>query len=170
VTNSNPPAPPAPDAPPSTTPQLALDEALCFALYTASRAVTHLYRPLLDDLGLTYPQYIVMLALWEQEGVPVKTLGDVLHLDYGTLSPLLKRLEARGLIRRERRPDDERLVTISLTEQGKELRTEAACIPETITAGMGLNKSEFTSLNDTLHRLTTAVTAASDATPKTTGG
>jgi DNA-binding MarR family transcriptional regulator len=162
-------APPAPDPAPSSTPHLALDDALCFALYTASRAVTHLYRPLLDDVGLTYPQYIVMLALWEQEGVPVKALGDVLHLDYGTLSPLLKRLEARGLIRRERRPDDERIVTISLTEQGKELRTEVACIPDTITSGMGLNKSEFTALNDTLRRLTAAVTAASDGNPQTPG-
>jgi MarR family transcriptional regulator, organic hydroperoxide resistance regulator len=166
---SNQSAPPAPDTAPSTTPQLALDDALCFALYTASRAVTHLYRPLLDDVGLTYPQYIVMLALWEQEGVAVKTLGDVLHLDYGTLSPLLKRLEARGLIRRERRPDDERIVTISLTERGNELRTEAACIPDTITSGMGLNKSEFTALNHTLRRLTAAVTAASDGNPETTG-
>lgn len=162
---SNQSAPPAPNPTPSITPQLALDDALCFALYTASRAVTHLYRPLLEEVGLTYPQYVVMLALWEQDGVPVKTLGDVLHLDYGTLSPLLKRLEARGLIRRERRPDDERLVTISLTERGKELRTQAACIPDTITAGMGLNKSEFAALNDTLRRLTAAVTAASEPNP-----
>ncbi|HEY5428350.1 MAG TPA: MarR family winged helix-turn-helix transcriptional regulator [Solirubrobacteraceae bacterium] len=148
---------PARDSTPSTTAPLALDDALCFALYTASRAVTQLYRPLLDDLGLTYPQYIVMLALWERDGVPVKTLGDRLRLDYGTLSPLLKRLAARGLIRRERRPDDERIVTISLTDQGRDLRTGAACIPDAITSAMGLTESEFSALNDTLHRLTAAV-------------
>src|SRR5258708_25930433 len=82
---------------------LALDRQLCFALYAASRAVTALYRPLLDALGLTYPQYLVMLVLWEQESVLVKELGAALQLDYGTLTPLLKRLETHGLLRRERR-------------------------------------------------------------------
>src|SRR5882762_9322837 len=108
---------------------LRLRSQLCFALYAASRAVTGLYRPLLDELGLTYPQYLVLLVLWENGECPVKDLGSALHLDYGTLSPLLKRLEANGLIRRERRPDDERSVRIALTEAGSTLRERARELP-----------------------------------------
>src|ERR1700716_965582 len=97
---------------------LLLDDQLCFALYAASRAVTNRYRPLLDELDLTYPQYLVMLVLWQHGAVSVKDVGAALHLDYGTLTPLIKRLEAAGLVRRERRADDERSVAVSLTEQG----------------------------------------------------
>lgn len=97
---------------------LLLDDQLCFALYAASRAVTARYRPLLDELGLTYPQYLVMLVLWERDSISVRELGASLQLESSTLSPLLKRLEANGLLHRERRPDDERSVAIRLSEAG----------------------------------------------------
>src|SRR3989442_3417550 len=101
---------------------LGLDDQLCFALYAASRAVTAAYRPLLAELDLTYPQYLVMLVLWERGSGTVKELGDALELDYGTLSPLLKRLEAAGLVHRERRPEDERSVRVALTAGRAALR------------------------------------------------
>ena len=142
---------------------LTLDEALCFALYSASRAVTGFYRPLLDGLGITYPQYLVLLALWERDGVAVGALAERLRLDYGTLSPLLKRLQAAGLIRRERRADDERSVTVSLTEAGRALRARADCIPQEVVAATGLDARSFEELRETLQRLTAAVTAASAA-------
>jgi len=107
------------------TGSLRLDDQLCFGLYSASRAVTSLYRVVLEDLGLTYPQYLVLLALWERDGRQVRELGADLHLDSGTLSPLLKRLEAAGLVRRERQADDERSVRVSLTEEGTALRERA---------------------------------------------
>lgn len=127
-------------------PGLALDDQLCFALYTASRAVTAAYRPLLDGLGLTYPQYLVMLVLWERGSVPVKGLGSALHLDYGTLSPLLKRLEAGGLVRRERRSDDERSVLITLTPRGQGLRRDAECVPSSMGRAFGLTGEEVADL------------------------
>lgn len=142
---------------------LTLDEALCFALYSASRALTGFYRPLLDALGITYPQYLVLLALWERDGVPVGALAERVRLDYGTLSPLLKRLQAAGLISRERRADDERSVTISLTEAGRGLRARAECIPQEVVAATGLDAAAFEALRETLQRLSTAVTNASAA-------
>jgi MarR family transcriptional regulator, organic hydroperoxide resistance regulator len=142
-------------------PDLTLDEALCFALYSASRALTGFYRPRLDELGITYPQYLVLLALWERDGVAVGALAERLRLDYGTLSPLLKRLQAAGLITRERRADDERSVTIALTEAGRALHARADCIPEEVFAATGLDAESFEALRATLQRLTAAVTAAS---------
>jgi MarR family transcriptional regulator, organic hydroperoxide resistance regulator len=121
---------------------LRLDEQLCFALYAAHRAVTVRYRPLLNRLGLTYPQYLVMLVLWEGDGVVVRELGERLQLDSGTLSPLLKRLEAAGLLLRRRRGEDERSVTISLTERGEALRADAAGVPAAIAAATGLDADE----------------------------
>jgi DNA-binding MarR family transcriptional regulator len=143
--------------------ELTLDEALCFALYSASRALTGFYRPFLDELGITYPQYLVLLALWERDGVPVGALAERVRLDYGTLSPLLKRLQTAGLIRRERREDDERSVTVSLTEAGRALHDRADCIPEEVVAATGLDAQSFEALRDTLQRLTAAVSAASAA-------
>lgn len=116
----------APDTPPAEG-SLQLQDQLCFALYAASRAVTARYRPLLDELGLTYPQYLVMLVLWERADVSVRELGGALQLESSTLSPLLKRLEANGLVRRERRADDERSVSVRLTEAGTGLRERARC-------------------------------------------
>lgn len=108
---------------------LLLDNQLCFALYSASNAIVRAYRPLLDQLDLTYPQYLVMLVLWQQDGVSVKQLGEQLFLDSGTLTPLLKRLEVKGLLRRERSEQDERLRVLTLTEQGKALKKQAADTP-----------------------------------------
>jgi DNA-binding MarR family transcriptional regulator len=108
---------------------LLLDNQLCFALYSASLAMTKLYKPLLDKLGLTYPQYLAMLALWEEDGLAVSELGHRLRLDSGTLTPLLKRLEAAGLVSRVRATHDERRVHISLTAAGRKLRARAENIP-----------------------------------------
>lgn len=113
---------------------LALDRQVCFALYAASRAVTAAYRPLLEPLGLTYPQYLVMLVLWEHGAQSVRDIGDALHLDSGTLSPLLKRLEADGLVKRRRSAEDERRVVVELTDEGRALRARAVGIPERIVA------------------------------------
>jgi DNA-binding MarR family transcriptional regulator len=122
---------------------LLLDDQLCFALYAASRAVTQRYRPLLEDLGLTYPQYLVLLVLWEHDAVPVKEIGTALQLDYGTLTPLIKRLESLGLVRRERSVEDERTVLVSLTEAGIGLRERAAGLPAAIGEAMGLTPRQF---------------------------
>ena len=111
------------------TQALLLDNQLCFALYSASLAMTKLYKPWLDELGLTYPQYLVLLVLWEEDGLSVSELGNRLHLDSGTLTPLLKRLESAGLVSRLRATHDERRVHITLTAAGRKLRTRAEMIP-----------------------------------------
>ena len=136
---------------------LPLDRQVCFALYTATRAVTARYRPLLDELGLTYPQYLVLLALWERDARTVKDLGTALHLDSSTLSPLLKRLEAAGLVARERRADDERSVVVRLTPSGEGLRERAAAVPARLLCADGLEAGELADLRDTLTRLTAAL-------------
>ncbi|MBC8078980.1 MAG: MarR family transcriptional regulator [Gorillibacterium sp.] len=112
--------------------RLNLENQLCFAIYAASREMTKLYRPLLDKLNITYPQYLTLLALWEQDGITVKEIGERLYLDSGTLTPLLKRMEGQGLILRERVVSDERKVTITLTTAGQALKEDAYCIPEKI--------------------------------------
>jgi DNA-binding MarR family transcriptional regulator len=137
-----------------------LDDQLCFTLYAASRAVTSVYRPLLDAVGLTYPQYLVMLVLWQHRTVPVKDLVTTLHLDYGTLTPLIKRLEANGLLRRERRADDERVVEVALTPQGVALRDRVRDIPPVIGSAMGLTEDEIEVARDLLRRLSVNVAAA----------
>ncbi|GIG62030.1 MarR family transcriptional regulator [Longispora fulva] len=137
--------------------ELELRNQLCFALYSASRAMTAVYRPMLDELGVTYPQYLVMLVLWERDGLTVKELGSELHLDSGTLSPLLKRLEAAGLLTRSRSADDERSVTVSLTATGLALRARAADIPGRLLCETGLTGAEVTELRDTLTRLTDTI-------------
>lgn len=139
---------------PSTEPSgYTLDEQLCFALHTASRAMTSCYRPLLDRLGLTYPQYLVMLVLWERGESTVGGLGEALHLETGTLSPLLKRLEGTGMISRRRRRDDERSVMIGLTESGRSLQEHAMAIPSRMRAATELSVPELVELRDTLHKL-----------------
>ncbi len=142
---------------------LRLDEQLCFALYAASRSVVALYRPLLEALGLTYPQYLVMLFLWERGPTPVKDLVTALQLDYGTLSPLLKRLEAAGFIERRRRSDDERCVQVVLTPAGRDLKVAAGAIPPRIVSAYDLTAEEFDALRATLVRLTASV--AGEETP-----
>ncbi|MFF7950751.1 MarR family winged helix-turn-helix transcriptional regulator [Streptomyces griseorubiginosus] len=141
-----------------------LDDQLCFALYTAQRAVTAAYRPLLDELGLTYPQYLVLLVLWERGETTVKELTGALRLDYGTVSPLLKRLEGAGLVRRERAVDDERSVRVACTGRAEELRERAAAIPGALLAATELDGAEAARLREELWRLAErAVTAAARA-------
>ncbi|GAA2772584.1 MarR family winged helix-turn-helix transcriptional regulator [Mycolicibacterium pallens] len=135
-----------------TTPRL--DDQLCFALYSASRAVTAAYRPPLAELGLTYPQYLVLLVLWEEGRASVGRLSQRLHLDSGTLSPLLKRLEAVGYITRERCEDDERRVDIVLTEAGNRLQAKASCVPERLLSASDMTLDEIVALRDAVLRLT----------------
>jgi MarR family transcriptional regulator, organic hydroperoxide resistance regulator len=137
---------------------LLLDDQLCFALYAASRAVTARYRPLLDELGLTYPQYLVMLVLWEQDSISVRDLGNALQLESSTLSPLLKRLEANGLLRRERRTEDERSVAIRLTDAGSRLQERARAVPVAIGDAMGLTPEQDAMAKQLLRLLTANVT------------
>ncbi|GAA1001906.1 MarR family winged helix-turn-helix transcriptional regulator [Subtercola frigoramans] len=125
---------------------LLLDEQICFALYNASRALTARYRELLEPLGVTYPQYLVLLVLWQTDRVSVGQLGERLHLDSGTLSPLVRRLEAAGLLTRTRMPEDERTVRVSLTAAGLALRAKAAHIPEQICAATGLDLADLKAL------------------------
>lgn len=137
-----------------------MDRQLCFALYSASRAMTAAYRPILTELNLTYPQYLVLLVLWEEERVTVGRLGERLQLDSGTLSPLLKRLEANGFIRRERSLQDERQVEVTLTPAGRKLEGKAQCIPQQLGARMGITERDAADLRDAIHRLTDALTAS----------
>ncbi|KQS58759.1 MarR family transcriptional regulator [Geodermatophilus sp. Leaf369] len=139
------------------SPSVALDDQLCFALYAASRAVTARYRPMLDRMGLTYPQYLVMMLLWETDGQTVGQLGARLSLDSGTLSPLLKRLTAAGLVSRHRRVDDERSVSILLTDAGRALQTQAMDVSSEMIGALGLEMAEFDHLKDELRALTERV-------------
>jgi DNA-binding MarR family transcriptional regulator len=144
---------------------LLLDDQLCFALYAASRAVTQRYRPLLERVGITYPQYLVMLVLWEQGATTVKGLADALQLDYGTLSPLLKRLAAAGYVERRRRTDDERSVEITLTEAGRELKTQVGDIPQVIVDAYNLDADGFVSLREALRELAESVATTPEGDP-----
>ncbi|MDT7724638.1 MAG: MarR family transcriptional regulator, organic hydroperoxide resistance regulator [Actinomycetota bacterium] len=140
--------------------QLLLEEQACFALYAASRAVTDVYRPLLADLGLTYPQYLVLLVLWERDSQPVKDIAEALQLDYGTISPLLKRLEVNGLVTRHRLASDERSVSISLTEKGTSLRARATALPSVIGCALGLDNAGRRELVRSLKVLTSSALAS----------
>ncbi|MBC3909795.1 MarR family winged helix-turn-helix transcriptional regulator [Undibacterium umbellatum] len=132
---------------------LALENQFCFALYSSSLALTKAYKPILDALGLTYPQYLVMLVLWEQDDVLVKDIGHALFLDSGTLTPLLKRLEANGLLQRHRDKNDERQVRITLTPAGKDLRNAALDIPQKILCASGQSKETLMDLRSQLSDL-----------------
>ncbi len=147
------------DATGRTYPQLELDRQLCFALYSASRAMTRAYGSLLADLGLTYPQYLVLLVLWErpEQAVTVGRVGELLHLDSGTLTPLLKRLEGMGHLRRQRDPEDERRVLIELTPDGLALREQAAGVPRALARRIGLSAAGLEQLRDELTRLAAAL-------------
>jgi DNA-binding MarR family transcriptional regulator len=129
---------------------LLLDDQLCFALYAAQRAVTSAYRPLLDELGLTYPQYLVLLVLWERGEITVKDLADALRLDYGTVSPLLKRLETAGLVRRRRSARDERSVLVACTGRAQELKERAERVPGALLTATGLETAEVVRLREEL--------------------
>ncbi|CUU14177.1 DNA-binding MarR family transcriptional regulator [Bradyrhizobium sp. JR7.2] len=125
-----------------------LDNQICFAVYSAAHAFNRVYKPLLDRLGLTYPQYLVMLVLWERDDVPVKDIGEKLFLDSGTLTPLLKRLEAAHLVRRTRSREDERQVLIALTPQGHALKEKARAVPQSILAASDCSVSELVAMKD----------------------
>jgi MarR family transcriptional regulator, organic hydroperoxide resistance regulator len=144
--------------PPAADQLLRLDNQICFAVYSATHAFNRVYKPLLDRLGLTYPQYLVMLVLWERDGVPVKEIGERLFLDSGTLTPLLKRLELAGLIKRIRSTEDERQVLIGLTPQGQALKDKARAVPPSILAASECSvpellaiKNEIVALRDRLN-------------------
>ena len=132
---------------------LQLSNQLCFAVYSTAHAFNRVYKPLLDRLGLTYPQYLVMLVLWERDGVPVKEIGERLFLDSGTLTPLLKRLEAAHLVKRTRSAADERQVLISLTSQGQSMRERAKAVPQAILAASACSVGELMALKNELATL-----------------
>jgi DNA-binding MarR family transcriptional regulator len=132
---------------------LRLDQHLCFALYSATRAMTAAYRPVLSELNLTYPQYLVLVVLWEEGPVTVSRLGERLQLDSGTLSPLLKRLEANGFVVRHRSRADERQVEIVLTDAGRDLEERAQCIPEELFGATGLSADDAEQLRDAVRQL-----------------
>lgn len=151
---------PETEAPERPSPRL--EEQLCFAVYQASHAFTRVYRSILADLGLTYPQYLVMLVLWDCDGLSVKAVGERLSLDSGTLTPLLKRLETAGFIRRQRGREDERQVLLHLTPQGEALREKGGCVPSVMGQAIG----------DAVHpdgRLLADLTALRDALLKAAG-
>src|SRR3954452_13624242 len=127
---------------------LRLDNQICFAVYSAAHAFNRVYKPLLDRLGLTYPQYLVMLVLWERDGVAVKDIGERLFLDSGTLTPLLKRLEAAGFVKRTRSTEDERQVIIELTSQGQALKEKARAVPLGILAASACSVGELSAMKD----------------------
>ncbi|MEW2119981.1 MarR family transcriptional regulator [Streptomyces sp. NPDC005474] len=139
---------------------LRLDQQICFSLNAASRAFNGVYRVVLKDLGLTYPQYLVMLVLWEHGQLPVKKVGEHLRLDSGTLSPLLKRLETAGLVRRERSARDERSVEVRATDEGLALRERALQVPRRIVAATSFDVDEIRALRARLDELTSALDAA----------
>lgn len=151
--------------PKKPTDALHLSEQLCFSIYSTAHALNRAYRPLLKDLGITYPQYLVMLVLWEEEGLTVKEIGDRLHLDSGTLTPLLKRLEALGLVARARDAADERQVRIHLTSQGRTLRAKAECIPQEIGKASGHSLAEIQKLKADILRLRDALNAHLEEEP-----
>ena len=138
---------------------LLLDNQLCFALYSTSLAMTKLYKPLLEELGLTYPQYLVMMVLWERDGLMVSELGERLFLDSGTLTPLLKRLEAAGFIARIRAVEDERRVHITLTAAGRKLKARALKIPGCVRSASQCSIAEMIQLKRQLHGLREQLTA-----------
>ena len=139
---------------------LKLDDQLCFSIYAAGHAFTHFYKPLLAPLGLTYPQYLVLLTLWESDGLPLKRIGDRLRLDSGTLTPLLRRMEEAGLVTRSRDAEDERIVRVHLTPKGKRIEAKAAAFPQQIGAAASCSAGELNALRKLLFRLRDDLEAA----------
>ncbi len=133
--------------------QLKLENQICFPIYAASRLITREYQPLLDELGLTYPQYLALMVLWEHDGLSVNDIGQKLLLNTNTVTPLLKRLEAQGLVTRQRSVDDERRVLVSLTPQGRALQKRAAAIPAQLVAGLNADDVDEQALHAMLAQL-----------------
>jgi len=132
---------------------LKLENQICFPLYVIAKEITGLYRPFLDELDITYPQYLVMMVLWENDGLPVNHIGEKLYLDSGTLTPLLKRLEAKGLILRKRKKEDERVVQVFISESGKELQQRACEIPSKIYNKVGVSKEDWAELSNSVKKI-----------------
>lgn len=151
--NPAPASPVASDAPKADDAHLNLDEFLCFSVYAAAHAFNRVYKPLLDELGLTYPQYLVMVALWGEDRQTVRGIGNHLHLESSTLTPLIKRLETAGLVKRERDNVDERQVRVGLTDAGRELRDRATCVPGCVFEATGMELDELIDLNNKLRLL-----------------
>ena len=139
---------------------LLLGNQICFAVYSTAHAFNRFYKPLLDKLGLTYPQYLVMMVLWERDGVPVKDIGEKLFLDSGTLTPLLKRMEAADLVKRTRSTEDERQVLIALTPHGQALREKARAVPQAMLASSACSVGELFEMKDELVALRDKLNAA----------
>jgi DNA-binding MarR family transcriptional regulator len=133
--------------------QLKLENQICFPIYAASRLITREYQPLLDELGLTYPQYLVLMVLWESDGLPVNEIGQKLLLNTNTVTPLLKRMEAQGVVARRRSAEDERRVIVSLTSQGRALQEQAVAIPAKLVAGLNADGVDEQALHDMLAQL-----------------
>ena len=138
-------------------PSVVLKDQICFALYRASRAVTARYRPMLERMGITYPQLLALMVLWEEDGLTVREMSDRLDLDSGTMTPMLKRLAALDLVTRERDPEDERLVRIRLTEAGRALEQPACGVSEMMIGALALDMSQFSALKGQLETLTAQV-------------
>lgn len=136
---------------------LKLENQLCFPLYACSKEVVRLYKPFLDEIGLTYTQYIVMMVLWDKESITVKALGDMLYLDSGTITPLVKKLEGQGLVTRTRSAADERSVIVALTDKGRQLEEKAAEIPSKIVRCVPLTEEEATTLYGLLYKVLNAL-------------
>jgi len=147
-----------------TTPQLVpLDGQLCFSLYGATLAIGRAYKPMLDDLGLTYPQYLVLSALWEADGQTIGAIAERLSLEPSTITPLVKRLEQAGFLTRQRNPDDERQVQVRLTDKGRDIRVDTACLTDTLLRRSGLTVAQIMALNDQVQALRDAVAAGEPA-------
>ena len=145
------------------TDNLNLDAQFCFAVYSAAHALNRAYKPLLDRLGVTYPQYLVLLALWGEDGRSVGSLGAQLMLESSTLTPLLKRMETAGLLKRERNPADERQVTVHLSAKGRRLREKAKAVPKSVLAATGCNARELGGLRDRLSEVRDSILESVDA-------
>jgi len=144
------------------TQTIPLEHQLCYSLYSTSLAVSRLYKPLLDGLGITYPQYLVLNTLWEKDGLSISTIAARLDLEPSTITPLVKRLEAASLVRRIRSAEDERSVRVNLTDQGKALSEQSRCLGETLFAKAGMTAKEMIALNQEIRRLRAALTAEAE--------
>ncbi|MDN4014605.1 MarR family transcriptional regulator [Chryseobacterium gambrini] len=136
---------------------LKLENQLCFPLYVIAKEITGLYRPFLDELDITYPQYLVMMVLWEHDGLPVNSIGEKLYLDSGTLTPLLKRLENKGFIERKRKKEDERVVEVFITESGRNLQEKACRIPEKLFQKIGASPEDWKALKENVQKILTKI-------------
>ncbi|MDB5678713.1 MarR family winged helix-turn-helix transcriptional regulator [Sphingomonas bacterium] len=149
--------------PPTANDPLPLDEQLCFSLYSTSIAINRMYKPMLDSLGLTYPQYLVLSALWEEDGLTISAIAGRLALESSTITPLVKRLEAAGFVKRQRNAVDERQVNVSLTAKGRGLRREASCLTDALLAHSGLKIPDMVALTGQIRKLRRALTSETPA-------